>query len=159
MTVPATAIATGSVLEANDNSPQIAEASPEAAAPDAEAMRLELVRSEPVEDETPETEAAPAPRARKPRDAWAIATVATISFSLTFVVASLGILTGLVPPMIAFVDPRVDVAVVVLMLPLCALVFTMLAEVLRAVFKGVPRTRAPRLMPALSTWRPGRGEG
>ena len=46
-----------------------------------------------------------------------------------------------------------------LMVPLCALVLTMLAEVLRAALTGLPRLRPPRAAPALSDWPAGRGEG
>jgi hypothetical protein len=96
---------------------------------------------------------------RRRQNGWQLATITAISFSLTFVGVSIALLFGVLPPAFASIQPPVDLGVVMLMVPLCALVFTMLAEVLRAAIKGLPRIRAPRPTPALSTWRPGHGEG
>jgi hypothetical protein len=105
--------------------------------------------------------AKPARRAlfRRPSNPWNLATVVAISFSLTFVGVSVALLMGVLPAPIASIQPPVDLGVLMLMVPLCALVFTMLAEVLLAAIRGLPRIRAPRPTPALSAWRPGHGEG
>lgn len=97
--------------------------------------------------------------AKRPANPWNVATVIAISFSLTFVAVSIALLLGVLPAHIVAIQPPVDLGVLMLMVPLCALVFTMLAEVLRAAIRGLPRIRAPRPTPALSAWRPGHGEG
>lgn len=91
--------------------------------------------------------------------AFGMTSIAAISFSLTFVAGSVALLTGVMPPAVAGVNAPVDLGVLLLMVPLCALVLTILAEVFRAAISGLPRVAPPRLTPALSDWRPGRGEG
>jgi hypothetical protein len=85
--------------------------------------------------------------------------VTAISFSLTFVGVSLALLAGVLPPSFASLQPPVDLGVVLLMVPLFALVFAMMAEALRAALKGTPRPHVHRAVVALNTWQPGRGEG
>ena len=98
-------------------------------------------------------------RFSRPSNPWNLASIVAISFSLTFVGVSVALLMGALPASIASIQPPVDLGVLMLMVPLCALVFTMLAEVLLAAIRGLPRIRAPRPTPALSAWRPGHGEG
>lgn len=88
-----------------------------------------------------------------------LATIAVISFSLTFVGVSLALLFGILPNSVVALDMPVDMGVVLLIVPLCALVFAMMAEVLRAAVSGVPRAVSHRTATSLSEWRPGHGEG
>jgi hypothetical protein len=136
----------------------------EAPAPAAEMLVIEPAAPETealdsAEDEVEEIVEIVPVQPRRRQNGWQLATITAISFSLTFVGVSIALLFGVLPPAFASIQPPVDLGVVVLMVPLCALVFTMLAEVLRAAIKGLPRIRAPRPTPALSTWRPGHGEG
>ena len=85
---------------------------------------------------------------KPPREA--AMTVAAISFSLTFVGVSLALLSGLLPPRVSSLGGSVDTAVVLLFVPLCALVFTIVAEVFRATLAGARPSPAP-----LGGWRPG----
>ena len=74
-----------------------------------------------------------------------LTSAAAISFSLTFVGASVALLTGALSPSITAMPLPVDVGVLLLMVPLCALVLAMLVEVLRAALGGAPPHRsAPR---------------
>lgn len=88
-----------------------------------------------------------------------LASVTAISFSLTFVGVSLALLTGLLPDRVARLGASIDMGVLLLFLPLCALAFAMVAEVIRAARKGPLRSSAPPRMRPLSGWRPGPGEG
>lgn len=88
-----------------------------------------------------------------------LASMAAISFSLTFVGVSVALLLGLLPTTVSAFQKSVDVGVVLLLVPLCALTLAILGEVLLAAIRGLPRVREPIDAPALSGWRPGRGEG
>ena len=81
-----------------------------------------------------------------------------ISFSLTFVGVSLAVLAGYLPAQQALLDGKIDAEVVLLFVPLCALIFAIVAEVFRVAASGPVRTPARR-MPPLSEWKPGHGEG
>jgi hypothetical protein len=86
-------------------------------------------------------------------------TITAISFSLTFVGMSVALLAGMLPPSFAGLAAPVDLGVLLLVVPLCALVLAMMAEVLRAAIRGLPRTRPVRNATTLSAWQPGQGEG
>lgn len=116
-----------------------------------------------AEEATAEPEAAvatlmPTPERAAKRNESPIS-ITAISFSLTFVGVSLAFLAGLLPPPLASISMPVDLGVLLLVVPLCALVVAMMGEVLRTALRGVPSARAPRLAPALSNWTPGHGEG
>ena len=96
---------------------------------------------------------------RRQRKVVDLTTVTAISFSLTFVGVSLMLLAGVMPPSFAALEAPVDIGVLLLIVPLCALVLAMMAEVLRAAIKGTPPRRTSRNASALSDWRPGHGEG
>lgn len=104
-------------------------------------------------------EAAPVPFVPRQRRIVDLTTITAISFSLTFVGVSLMLLAGVMPPSFAALEAPVDIGVLLLIVPLCALVLAMMAEVLRAAIKGSPPKRAPRNASTLSDWRPGHGEG
>lgn len=110
-------------------------------------------------DRKPAADDAETPAAKPSGADWALASASSIAFSLTFFAGGLALLFGLIPTSIASVAPSVDLAVLVLMVPLCALTLMIIAEALRAAMSGVPRVQPPRLAAALSEWRPGRGEG
>lgn len=100
-----------------------------------------------------------APKATKSRRLSAdLTSIVAISFSLTFVATGILLLLGILPPTVAALEAPVDIGVLLLMVPLCALVLAIMAEVLRAAISGLPKTPAPRIAP-LTDWRPGRGEG
>lgn len=83
-----------------------------------------------------------------------------ISFSLTFVGVSLAVLAGYVPAQQVLLTGKLDAEVVLLFVPLCALVFAIVAEVLRIAAKGGPLHPATtRRTTPLSDWKPGHGEG
>ncbi len=91
----------------------------------------------------------------------ALMATAAISFSLTFVVAGLAILFGLVPPLAIPGMASLDLAVLLLVVPLCALMATLLVEVVRLGFTQGTLPGQGLLAPARSprAWRPGTGEG
>lgn len=98
------------------------------------------------------------PQTRADRAAG-LASVTAISFSLTFVGVSLALLAGVLPERVAQFGASIDVGVLLLFLPLCALAFAISIEVVRAARKGTLRSGAPPRMRPLSGWRPGPGEG
>ncbi|HEV7275133.1 MAG TPA: hypothetical protein VGN80_02490 [Devosiaceae bacterium] len=86
--------------------------------------------------------------------ATGLASVTAISFSLTFVGVSLALLAGLLPERVANIGASIDVGVLLLFLPLCALAFAISVEVVRAARKGPLRYSAPPRARPLSGWRP-----
>lgn len=91
---------------------------------------------------------------------WNLATVTAISFSLTFVGMSLALLAGVLPPKLASLDMPIDMGVVLLIVPLCALVLAMTLEVLRAAARGgLPKRQVRTASTLIREWRPGHGEG
>jgi uncharacterized membrane protein YidH (DUF202 family) len=125
--------------------------------------------AEPAEDSEPQPEVAaeeaapqtPTWTAAEPRAqlSWNLTSVTAISFSLTFVLMSVALLAGVMPQSFAALPMPVDLGVLLLMVPLCALVLAIMAEALRAAMQGVPSGKARRTATALSQWRPGHGEG
>lgn len=95
----------------------------------------------------------------RPRADWALASATSIAFSLAFFVGGLMLLVGVAPVSLDMLSPALDLGVLVLMVPLCALTLAIVVEVLRAAMSGPPRIEPPRLAAALSDWRPGHGEG
>jgi uncharacterized membrane protein len=82
-----------------------------------------------------------------------------IGFSLTFVVAGVALLAGLVPDSLLFGAQSVDTGVVLLFVPLCALLVAIMGEAVRATLNnGITAAPAPKANP-LSAWKPGQGEG
>lgn len=82
-----------------------------------------------------------------------------ISFSLTFAGVSLAVLAGYLPAQQALLTGKLDAEVVLLFVPLAALVFAIVAEVIRVAARGPLRSTTTRRMPPLSGWKPGHGEG
>ena len=66
---------------------------------------------------------------------WNLAMITAISFSLTFAGVSIALLAGLLPTRFASLSMPVDMGVVLLTVPLCALILAMVAEVLRAAIQ------------------------
>jgi hypothetical protein len=97
--------------------------------------------AEPTPEPAPPTTSPPPRVTRTHRN---LTTVAAISFSLTFVGLSLALLSGVLPHSIATLELGVDIGVVLLMVPVCALVLATLVEVLRTALRGLPRLRPPR---------------
>lgn len=81
-----------------------------------------------------------------------LTSVTAISFSLTFVAVSLVLLAGLLPAQLTTLGGSVDTAVVLLFLPLCALAFAIIAEVVRAATHGPLRSAPARRTQPLSEW-------
>lgn len=93
------------------------------------------------------------------RSSRSLLSASIISFSLTFVGVSLAVLAGYLPAQQALLTGQLDAEVVLLFVPLCALVFAIVAEVLRIAAKGPLRSTPVRRMTPLSDWKPGHGEG
>lgn len=94
---------------------------------------------------------------RSPRILFSTATA--IAFSLTFVGGSVALLFGLLPARALVMAGGIDTAVVLLFVPLCALLFAIVAEVLRSSLKGKGHPAPARAVGRLTDWRPGHGEG
>jgi hypothetical protein len=85
---------------------------------------------------------------------------AAISFSLTFVVAGILFATGVIPPHTIAGLGEIDTGVVMLFVPLCALTFAIMAEVVRSILRdGLRHQPKPRAANPLAAWKPGTGEG
>ena len=125
--------------------------------PETEAEALEA-EAEGPEAETPDTPVSVF-KVMPTGSRWNLASVTAISFSLTFVVVSIALLTGMLPPGLVALAMPVDLGVLLLIVPLTALVLAILAEAFRGALRGVPTTHTPRTVTALSDWRPGHGEG
>lgn len=110
---------------------------------------------EPFEDSDATEQEAARPATRRRLDlalSWSRASIAVVSFSLTFVAGGVALLAGLLPLSLTAVDASVDLGVLMLMVPVCALVLTMLVEVARTALSGLPRVQPQRPVPALSNW-------
>lgn len=81
-----------------------------------------------------------------------------ISFSLTFLAAGIAVMLGIVPPRTITGAGEIDTAVVLLFVPLCALLFAIIAEVVRSIVREGLRAPKPRQSNPLSAWKPGHGE-
>jgi hypothetical protein len=101
----------------------------------------------------------PAFRMRRPLFRNALSAATAISFSLTFVVAGIALLLGIVPPRSITGAGEIDTAVVLLFVPLCALLLAILVEVVRSVLREGLQAPKPRNTSPLSAWKPGNGEG
>ena len=82
-----------------------------------------------------------------------------ISFSLTIAAAGIALLFGILPARAATILPQIDIAVVLLFLPLAVLVLGIIAEAVRLSVKLQTMPAATPLRRPLSDWAPGRGEG
>ena len=83
-----------------------------------------------------------------------------ISFSLTFVVAGILFATGVIPPHTIAGLGEIDTGVVMLFVPLCALTFALMGEVVRSILRdGLRHQPKPRNANPLAAWKPGTGEG
>lgn len=92
----------------------------------------------------------------------ALTTVTVISFSLTFVIAGMAMLLGLLPLDTSSVDfsiGSVDGGVLLLVVPLLALVLAMLFEATRLALRGPLKMSDDKPVRVLSEWKPGHGEG
>ncbi|MGV3490267.1 MAG: hypothetical protein ACO1OG_03010 [Devosia sp.] len=102
----------------------------------------------------------PAPR-RHLRRLFAnpLSAATAIGFSLTFVGAGGALLLGFVPDTLLLGAQSVDTGVVLLLVPLCALLVTLMAEAVRASLNNGITAPPARKVNALGAWRPGQGEG
>ncbi len=96
---------------------------------------------------------------RRPLFGNALTAATAISFSLTFVVAIVALLLGIIPERSLNIGFGIDTGVLLLFVPLCALVFAILVEVLRTMIGGGFKPDKPPAPNPLSAWRPGHGEG
>jgi len=94
-------------------------------------------------------------RLRLPRFRNALTAATAISFSLTFLVAGVALMLGLIPPRAIVGAGEIDTAVVVLFVPLCALLFAIIAEVVRSILREGLQPVKPRQSNPLSAWKPG----
>lgn len=108
---------------------------------------------------SPATESVPTTTQSEGKRSRNLVSTSIISFSLTFVGVGLAIVAGYLPTQQALLTGKLDAEVVLLFVPLSALIFAIVAEVLRIATKGPLRSTAPRRMPPLSDWKAGHGEG
>ena len=101
----------------------------------------------------------PAFRFPRPLFRNALSAATAISFSLTFVVAGIALLLGIIPPRTITGAGEIDTAVVLLFVPLCALLFAILVEVVRSILREGLQPAKPRRANPLDAWKPGHGEG
>lgn len=97
---------------------------------------------------------------RKPRAGRAgrrFVSSAAIGFALTFVVAVIAVVAGILPRVGLAAALSVDVGVMLLFVPLCALVLAVLVEVVRGL--SDPQASVHRTDDRFAAWRPGHGEG
>jgi len=87
------------------------------------------------------------PRARQ------LVTYATVSFSLTMLAGSLGVIYGIVPVGAMSAPARVDLGAMLLFAPVCALILGLLFEVARLALKAPIDDPEPRAIPI--DWAPG----
>jgi putative exporter of polyketide antibiotics len=87
-----------------------------------------------------------------------LASAAAISFALTFVSAIVALTLGLVPKVTLHFGTELDSSVVLLMVPMVALLFALVFEVVRTALAGDRAQPMPEASP-LMAWSPGRGEG
>lgn len=111
--------------------------------------------------DTPKTSLRKAPWfiPRRPLFKNALSAATAISFSLTFVVAGIALLVGLIPPRTIIGAGEIDTAVILLFVPLSALMLAILVEVVRSVVRdGLTPTKTRQANP-LSAWKAGQREG
>lgn len=84
---------------------------------------------------------------------------AAISFSLTFLAAGVALLVGVIPSRVIIGMNEVDVGVVLLFVPLCALLLAIIVEVVRSIMRDGVSQPAPRRASSLDAWKPGTREG
>lgn len=87
-----------------------------------------------------------------------LASAAAISFSLTFITAIVAIALNLVPAVSLRLSPELDASVILLMVPMAALLFALVFEVVRTALSGEQSQPLQQKAP-LMAWSPGRGEG
>jgi hypothetical protein len=97
-------------------------------------------------------------RLPRPQFRNALSATTVIAFSLTFVVAGVALLLGIIPPRTITGAGEIDTAVVLLTVPLCALLLAILVEVVRSIVREGLQTPKPRQSNPLSAWKPGHGE-
>lgn len=95
------------------------------------------------------------PMLGKPLFRNAVSAATAISFSLTFLLAGALLLAGVIPPRALVGTGEVDTGVVFLLVPLAALLFAILVEVVRSVLREGFHTPKPRSPNPLSAWKPG----
>ena len=101
----------------------------------------------------------PSFRFRRPLFRNALSAATAISFSLTFVAAGIALLLGIIPPRTITGAGDIDTAVVLLFVPLAALLFAILVEVVRSILREGLQPAKSRQVNPLDAWKPGHGEG
>lgn len=119
-------------------------------------MHLPTVRHRKVKTGMPERVDARPGHARLRRIAAAVGIGA---LALSFVGGALALVVELLPAKRLLGNTGVDLGVALLFVPLCALVFVLLAEAVRAVFSDSVLRSARDKPLHLGIWQPGRGKG
>lgn len=88
-----------------------------------------------------------------------VSAIASITFALVFLVAIGAFALGALPSEALTFGGNVEAGVVLLFVPLCALIFAVLVEVIRSALTQSFAPRTPRVDNAVLGWRPGHGEG
>jgi Mg2+/Co2+ transporter CorB len=85
--------------------------------------------------------------------------VATITFALVFLGVIAAFALGALPSEALTFGGNVEAGVVLLFVPLCALIFAVLVEVIRSALTSSFGPRRPQSEGQVLNWRPGHGEG
>ena len=100
----------------------------------------------------------PQSKAEKRRRIRAFTTVTVVSFSLTLLAGSIGVLTNIVPLDFMSFGDRVDLGAMLFVAPVLALVLAVVFETTRIALKREPLPE-PRRRQVVRNWSPGRREG
>lgn len=108
-------------------------------------------------DKSAPTPAKPEAKARKAR-ARAFTTATVVTFSLTLLGGSIAVMTNSVPLRALSMGDRLDLAAMLFVAPVLALVLAVVIEATRIALKREPLPE-PRGQRAVLHWTPGRREG
>ena len=91
--------------------------------------------------------------------AGSMSAIATITFALVFLGVIAAFALGALPAEALTFGGNVEAGVVLLFVPLCALIFAVLVEVIRSALTSGFGAQQPRSDRPMLSWRPGHGEG
>ena len=97
-------------------------------------------------------------KAAQRRQIRAFTTVTVVSFSLTLLAGSIAVLANIVPLDFLSLGDRVDLAAMLFVAPVLALVLAVVFETTRIALKREPLPE-PRQRQVVRNWSPGRREG
>lgn len=108
---------------------------------------------------SPATAGATAHTTHPASPAGSVSAVATITFALVFLGVIAAFALGALPSEALTFGGNVEAGVVLLFVPLCALIFAVLVEVIRSALTSSFGPHQSRADGPILNWRPGHGEG